>query len=116
MPATTRLTPFGVTLGIAFSVSALAGALVKPGSEEPRVADSHGRGHAEPAADGREDHGGGHAASDTAAYHHRHPRKGQDGVWSVGLELPDGGVYRAFADFTVGGRQRTLATVLFVPR
>ena len=56
MPATTRLTPFGVTLGIAFSVSALAGALVKPGSEEPRVADSHGRGHAEPAADGREDH------------------------------------------------------------
>ena len=52
---------------------------------------------------------------DTAAYQHLHPRKGGDGVWSVDLELPEGGVYRAFADFMVGGRQRTLATDLFVP-
>ncbi len=52
---------------------------------------------------------------DTADYQHLHPRKGQGGAWSVDLELPEGGVYRAFADFMVGGRQRTLATDLFVP-
>jgi len=52
---------------------------------------------------------------DTAAYQHVHPTKGQDGTWSVDLELTEAGVYRAFADFKVAGRQRTLAVDLFVP-
>ncbi len=52
---------------------------------------------------------------DTAIYQHLHPRKGPDGTWTVDLELPRAGTYRAFADFQVDGRQRTLATDLFAP-
>lgn len=52
---------------------------------------------------------------DTAVFQHLHPRKGQDGTWSVDLTLPEAGVYRAYADFKVDGKQRTLATDLFVP-
>jgi hypothetical protein len=52
---------------------------------------------------------------DTAIYEHVHPRKGEDGTWSVQLTLPEPGVYRAYADFTIGGTGRTLATDLFVP-
>ncbi len=52
---------------------------------------------------------------DTAAYQHVHPTKGPYGTWSVDLKLGEAGVYRAYADFMVGGRQRTLATDLFVP-
>ncbi|MGI8622644.1 MAG: hypothetical protein ACR2NB_03945 [Solirubrobacteraceae bacterium] len=52
---------------------------------------------------------------DTAVFEHVHPRKGQDGTWSVDLDLREPGVYRAYADFKTGGKQRTLATDLFVP-
>lgn len=52
---------------------------------------------------------------DTAIYEHLHPRKQADGTWSVELTLPEPGVYRAFADFTIDGTGRTLATDLFVP-
>ena len=52
---------------------------------------------------------------DTAIFEHVHPRKSDDGTWSVDLDLPEPGVYRAYADFKIGGEQRTLATDLFVP-
>ncbi|MGH2776916.1 MAG: hypothetical protein ACRDJT_16005 [Actinomycetota bacterium] len=52
---------------------------------------------------------------DTAVYEHVHPRKDDDGTWSVELTLPEPGVYRAYADFTIDGTGRTLATDLFVP-
>lgn len=52
---------------------------------------------------------------DTATYEHVHPRKGEDGTWSVALDLPEPGVYRAFADFQIDGEKRALATDLFVP-
>ncbi|MGI8780437.1 MAG: hypothetical protein ACR2L8_09785 [Solirubrobacteraceae bacterium] len=52
---------------------------------------------------------------DTAIFEHVHPRKGEDGTWSVELNLREAGVYRAYADFKIGGEKRTLATDLFVP-
>ncbi len=51
---------------------------------------------------------------DLSGYQHLHPRRGADGTWTVALELPEAGVYRAYADFTTGGRPSTLATDLFV--
>jgi hypothetical protein len=51
---------------------------------------------------------------DTAIYQHVHPRKQADGTWSVELTLPEPGVYRAYADFTIEGTGLTLATDLFV--
>ncbi len=51
---------------------------------------------------------------DTAVYEHVHPRKGEDGTWSVDLALREPGVYRAYADFQIGGKKRALATDLFV--
>ncbi len=51
---------------------------------------------------------------DTAVYEHVHPRKGEDGMWSVDLALRQPGVYRAYADFQIGGKKRALATDLFV--
>jgi len=51
---------------------------------------------------------------DTAIYQHVHPRKEADGTWSVELTLPESGVYRAYADFTIDGSGHTLATDLFV--
>jgi len=52
---------------------------------------------------------------DTATYEHVHPRKGEDGTWSVDLALRRPGVYRAYADFQIGGEKRALATDLFAP-
>ena len=52
---------------------------------------------------------------DTAVFQHLHPRQAQDGTWAVDLNLPEPGVYRAYADFKIDGEQRTLATDLFVP-
>lgn len=52
---------------------------------------------------------------DTAVFEHVHPRKGRDGTWSVALDLRAAGVYRAYADFKLGGKKRTLAADLFVP-
>jgi len=51
---------------------------------------------------------------DTATFEHVHPRLDEDGTWSVTLELPRPGVYRAFADFQVDGVKRALATDLLV--
>jgi hypothetical protein len=55
------------------------------------------------------------ARDDAATYAHLHPRKGDDGTWSVQLELPEPGTYRAYADFMIDGKQRTLTTSLFAP-
>ena len=52
---------------------------------------------------------------DTATYEHVHPRKGEDGTWSVDLALSEPGVYRAYADFQTDGKKRVLGTDLFVP-
>lgn len=51
---------------------------------------------------------------DTATFRHLHPRRAADGTWSTELNLPRGGTYRAFADFSVDGARSTLATDLFV--
>lgn len=53
--------------------------------------------------------------SDTATYQHLHPRKDGDGTWSIQLVLPEPGSYRAYADFMIDGKQRTLTTSLFTP-
>jgi len=52
---------------------------------------------------------------DTAIFEHVHPRKRGDGTWTVDLTLREAGVYRAYADFKIGGRRLTLAADLFVP-
>jgi hypothetical protein len=52
---------------------------------------------------------------DLAHYLHLHPSLGTDGTWSVPLVLPEPGVYRAFADFSVGGESLTLGADLHVP-
>jgi hypothetical protein len=53
---------------------------------------------------------------DAAGYQHLHPALGPDGVWRTPLELPAGGVYRAFADFVpTGGPALTLGADLFAP-
>jgi hypothetical protein len=51
---------------------------------------------------------------DLTGYQHLHPRRDADGTWRVDLRLPAAGVYRAYADFSAGGRSSTLATDLFV--
>lgn len=52
---------------------------------------------------------------DLAGFQHLHPRLGSDGRWSTRLHLAAPGTYRVFADFTIAGKQRTLATDLHVP-
>jgi hypothetical protein len=52
---------------------------------------------------------------DTTLFQHLHPSRDSAGTWSTRLVLPEAGVYRAYADFTIGGTRRTLATDLFVP-
>ena len=51
---------------------------------------------------------------DLTGYQHLHPRMDASGRWSVRTTLPEGGVYRAYADFRAGGEARTLATDLHV--
>jgi hypothetical protein len=51
---------------------------------------------------------------DFAGFQHLHPRQLVDGSWEVDIELSEGGVYRAFADFETAGQTLTLATDLFV--
>jgi hypothetical protein len=53
--------------------------------------------------------------ADATAYRHLHPRRDDQGNWQTRLTLPEAGVYRAYADFKVGERQRTLATTLTAP-
>jgi len=52
---------------------------------------------------------------DTAIYQHLHPTEAPDGTWSVDVTLPEAGVYRAYADFQIGGVKHVLATDLFAP-
>lgn len=51
---------------------------------------------------------------DLTGYQHLHPRMDASGRWSVPVELVQAGVYRAYADFSSGGRSFTLAGDLFV--
>ncbi|GAA3013365.1 hypothetical protein [Streptosporangium longisporum] len=53
---------------------------------------------------------------DLADFRHLHPELSGDGVWSVRLDLPGAGAYRAFADFVPeGGEAMTLGTDLQAP-
>ncbi|OZM83307.1 hypothetical protein [Pseudonocardia sp. MH-G8] len=53
---------------------------------------------------------------DTTGFQHIHPEMAPDGTWSVPLALPEGGSYRAFADFApTGGPPATLGVDLAVP-
>ncbi len=52
---------------------------------------------------------------DLVHYQHLHPSLEADGTWSTALALPEPGVYRAFADFSVGGAALTLGADLTVP-
>jgi hypothetical protein len=52
---------------------------------------------------------------DFTGFQHLHPRQLADGSWAVDVNLPEGGVYRAFADFVTGGQTVTLGTDVFVP-
>ncbi|EEP71843.1 secreted protein [Micromonospora sp. ATCC 39149] len=57
---------------------------------------------------------------DLTGYQHLHPTMATDGTWTVPLTLPEPGVWRAYADFTLvtddGGQSaRTLGTDLAVP-
>jgi hypothetical protein len=51
---------------------------------------------------------------DMTGFQHLHPRQDADGSWSLPLTLREPGAYRVFADFSVGGEPRTLATDLAV--
>ena len=51
---------------------------------------------------------------DFAGFQHLHPRQRADGTWEAEADFRRAGVYRAFADFSTGGRSLTLASDVFV--
>ncbi len=51
---------------------------------------------------------------DGTEFRHLHPEMDASGTWSVPVRFDAAGVYRAFADFSAGGEQHTLAGDLFV--
>lgn len=51
---------------------------------------------------------------DGAEFRHLHPEMDAAGTWTIPIEFAQPGVYRAFADFSVGGEQQTLAGDIFV--
>jgi len=51
---------------------------------------------------------------DGTGFRHLHPELDAEGAWSIPVEFAEPGVYRAFADFSAGGEQHTLAGDLFV--
>jgi hypothetical protein len=51
---------------------------------------------------------------DGTGFRHLHPEMDAAGTWSVPVRFGEPGVYRAFADFSAGGEQYTLAGDLFV--
>jgi hypothetical protein len=51
---------------------------------------------------------------DGSGFRHLHPEMDAAGTWRVGTRFARPGVYRAYADFSVGGTPHTLATDLFV--
>ena len=52
---------------------------------------------------------------DLTGFQHLHPEMDTDGTWSVDLELPKPGIYRAFVDIVVDERPVTLGIDLLVP-
>jgi hypothetical protein len=52
---------------------------------------------------------------DFTGYQHLHPELHADGTWSVQVELPRPGRYRAIADFVIDGRKYVLGTTVEVP-
>ena len=51
---------------------------------------------------------------DGAGFRHLHPEMDAAETWTVPVAFGEAGVYRVFADFSVGGEQQTLAGDLFV--
>jgi hypothetical protein len=51
---------------------------------------------------------------DGTGFRHLHPELDAQGTWSIQARFTEPGVYRAFADFSVGGEQHTLAGDLSV--
>ena len=51
---------------------------------------------------------------DGAEFRHLHPEMDEAGTWTKAIGFAEPGVYRAFADFSVGGEQHTLASDVFV--
>ncbi|HSK49649.1 MAG TPA: hypothetical protein VK889_04045 [Solirubrobacterales bacterium] len=51
---------------------------------------------------------------DGRGFQHLHPEMDEEGTWLVPIEFGEAGEYRAFADFSVGGEQRTLSRDLSV--
>ena len=51
---------------------------------------------------------------DGTGFSHLHPEMDAAGTWSIPVEFGEAGAYRAFADFSVAGKQHTLAADLFV--
>lgn len=49
---------------------------------------------------------------DLTGFQHLHPRMDAAGTWSVPLTLPEGGAYRAYADFRTGEEAMTLGADL----
>lgn len=47
---------------------------------------------------------------DGAEFRHLHPEMDDSGTWSTPIEFDQPGPYRAFADFSTGGEQHTLAS------
>jgi hypothetical protein len=52
---------------------------------------------------------------DFTAYQHLHPQLHRDGTWSVELQTPRAGDYRAIADFVIDDRKYVVGTTLRVP-
>ncbi|WP_354698097.1 hypothetical protein DSM112329_03761 [Paraconexibacter sp. AEG42_29] len=55
------------------------------------------------------------ARRDLSSFVHLHPAMAADGTWTATADLPRGGTYRLFADFTIAGTQRTLGADVQVP-
>jgi hypothetical protein len=51
---------------------------------------------------------------DGTRFRHLHPEMDEAGTWTMPVEFDQPGVYRAFADFSVGGEQHTVASDIFV--
>jgi hypothetical protein len=51
---------------------------------------------------------------DGTEFRHLHPEMDAEGSWRMPIEFAQPGVYRAFADFSAGGEQQTLASDVFV--
>jgi hypothetical protein len=52
------------------------------------------------------------ARRDLSGFQHLHPTQAADGSWSAPVTLRDPGTYRVFADFSTGGKPRTLGSDL----